>query len=275
MWRDMLKRGIHVLQMPDMNTVGASLPAAMAVPCSPWPAGHGVAATMLACAGDDGSGEARDSDHLKARIAELEAELARAELLMRETNHRAKNAFATISSLVAMELTDVRDPQARKVLQLTQERLAAVALVHEALQGKNDDAMLDLGALLHRLITAVAFSMGAEGRGIQVRVAAPSVPVDASRAVALALVANELVTNALKYAFIGRTGGYVELALRKSTGKLLLRVRDDGIGVRDHRRKADGTGLGLVRRLAEQIGARIRFGHRDGTTVTVSIPYAG
>jgi two-component sensor histidine kinase len=241
--------------------------------------------TALACAAtDDGGGESEEAA-LRARIAELEAELGRTELLLRETNHRAKNAFATIASLVAIELADIRDPQAREVLQLTQERLAAVALVHHALQGKSDDAVLDLGALLHRLGTSTAFSMGADEHGIEVRITAQPVPVEANHAVSLALIANELLTNALKYAFAGRTEGIVELALRKHAGKLLLRVRDNGIGVggvgvagagagvAGGRRPAGGTGLTLVHRLAEQIGARVRFGGRNGTSVTVSIPH--
>lgn len=276
MWRDMLRRSVNVLQMPFPHpAVGAAAVAGRLpgfVARHPWPP------VMVACAAGPGSGEhdggAGDSDHLKARIAELEAELTRTELLLRETNHRAKNAFATISSLVAMELTDIRDPQAREVLQLTQERLAAVALVHEALQGKDEDAVLDLGALLHRLCSAAAFSMGADEHGIALRVTVDAVPVEASQAVTLALIANELVTNALKYAFPGRNAGCVDVALRRRGGRLLLWVCDDGIGVANHYGSTGGTGLTLVRRLAEQIGARLRFGGRDGTTVTVSIPYA-
>ncbi|WP_448188624.1 sensor histidine kinase [Azospirillum sp. sgz301742] len=270
MWRDLFRRGVEraVAQFPS------------AVATAPFPAVdgdwavalfRGRALAALACTPMGDGGE--DAAALRARIAELEAELGRTELLLRETNHRAKNAFATIASLVAIELADIRDPQAREVLQLTQERLAAVALVHQALQGKSDDAVLDLGALLHRLGTATAFSMGADERGIEVRIAAQAVPVEANQAVSLALVANELLTNALKYAFAGRTEGVVELALRKRAGKLLLRVRDNGVGVAGGRRSSAGTGLSLVRRLAEQVGARLRFGGRDGTSVTVSIPY--
>lgn len=256
MWRDLLRRAVAPFPLP----VAA-------------PAGIAGAGWALACSAASGNGEEPETAALRARVAALEAELARTELLLRETNHRAKNAFATIASLVAIELAEIRDPRAREVLQLTQERLSAVALVHQALQGRSDDTVLDLGALLRRLGGAVAFSMGADERGIEVRVAAPAVPVEAGQAVTLALVANELLTNALKYAFAGRSEGCVELTLRRSTGKLLLRVKDDGIGAPAGRR-AGGTGLGLVRRLAEQIGARVRFGSRGGTSVTVSIPDA-
>ena len=277
MWRDLFRRGVEcaVAQFPTATAHTPSLAL-----CGDWPVAslRGRAMTALACtAPGDGGEEAEEAAALRARIAELEAELGRTELLLRETNHRAKNAFATISSLVAIELADIRDPQAREVLQLTQERLAAVALVHQALQGKSDDAVLDLGALLHRLGTATAFSMGADEHGIEVRIAAQSVPVEANQAVSLALMANELLTNALKYAFAGRSEGVVELALRKRAGKLLLRVRDNGngggVGLAGGRRPACGTGLTLVRRLAEQVGARLRFGGRGGTSVTVSIPY--
>lgn len=257
MWRDLFRRTVAPFPVA----------AAAGTPGSAW---------LLACAAADGGNNGDDPENaaLRARIAALEAELNHAELLLRETNHRAKNALATIASLVAIELADIRDPQAREILQLTQERLSAVALVHQALQGKGGDAVLDLGALLHRLGSATAFSMGADERGIEVRVAAQTVPVEAGQAVSLALIANELLTNALKYAFAGRSGGCVELTLRRRTGKLLLRVKDNGIGAAPApgRRTAGGTGLTLVRRLAEQIGARVRFGSRGGTSVTISIP---
>ncbi|PWC43451.1 sensor histidine kinase [Azospirillum sp. TSO22-1] len=258
MWRDLLRRAVAPFPLPAAA-----------------PAGTAGSAWALACAAaGNGGDDESETAALRARVAALEAELGRAELLLRETNHRAKNAFATIASLVAIELADIRDPKAREVLQLTQERLSAVALVHQALQGSSEDAVLDLGALLKRLGGAVAFSMGAEERGIEVRIATQPVPVEAGAALTLALVANELLTNALKYAFTGRSGGCVELTLRRRAGRLLLRVKDDGIGSAPApgRRGAAGTGLTLVRRLAEQLGARVRFGGRDGTSVTVSIP---
>ena len=273
MWRELFQRA--VAQFP-----GAAIPAlTMAAGSAPAPspdwtvaALRGRARTALACAAvAPVGGDSEDAEALRARVAQLEAELARTELLLRETNHRAKNAFATIASLVQIELADIHDPQAREVLQLTQERLSAVALVHQALQGKSDDAVLDLGALLQRLSTATAFSMGAEERGIEVRVAVQPAPVEATQAVALALIANELLTNALKYAFTGRSEGCIDVELRRRADRLLLRVRDNGVGT--SRRAAGGTGLGLVRRLAEQVSARVRFGGHGGTSATVSIPY--
>ncbi|HYG88623.1 MAG TPA: sensor histidine kinase [Azospirillum sp.] len=257
MWRELLRRA------------GAPFPFPVAAP-----AGTAGSAWALACAAAGDNGDESETAALRARVAALEAELGRAELLLRETNHRAKNAFATIASLVAIQMADVRDPQAREVLQLTQERLSAVALVHQALQGRSEDAVLDLGALLQRLGGAVAFSMGAEERGIEVRIAAQPVPVEAGAAVTLALIANELLTNALKYAFAGRSEGCVDLTLRRRAGRLLLRVQDNGVGAAPApgRRGTGGTGLTLVRRLAEQVGARLRFGSRGGTSVTVSIP---
>lgn len=292
MWRDLFRRGVEcaVAQFP-IATAHVPYPAPAVGGDWAMASLRGRAMTALTCTtADDGGGESEDAAALRARIAELEAELGRTELLLRETNHRAKNAFATIASLVAIELADIRDPQAREVLQMTQERLAAVALVHHALQGKSDDAVLDLGALLHRLGTSTAFSMGADERNIEVRITAQPVPVEANHAVSLALIANELLTNALKHAFAGRKEGIIELALRKHAGKLLLRVSDNGVGVggvgvggagvagagagvAGGRRAAGGTGLTLVHRLAEQIGARVRFGGRNGTSVTVSIPH--
>ncbi len=277
MWRDLIRRGVEraVAQFPGPLALGAG--PALALPWTLAPRhARTTVAMVCAAAGNGSDDDSEDPAVLRARIAALETELGRTELLLRETNHRAKNAFATIASLVQIELADIHDPQAREVLQLTQERLAAVALVHQALQGQSDDAVLDLGALLQRLGAATAFSMGAEERGVEVRIAAQPAPVEANQAVNLALIANELLTNALKYAFTGRDAGFVELALRPRAGTLLLRVRDNGIGsgVASGRRSEGGTGLTLVRRLAEQIGARVRFGHRGGTSVTVSIPYA-
>lgn len=218
------------------------------------------------CDGEDARGELA---RLRARVAELETEIHRKDLLLRDTNHRAKNAFATISSLIAMEMAGVRDARARGILELTQERLAAVALVHEALQGKSDSATLDLGALLPRLGEALAFSMGAQERGIDLHVQAPAMLVDAGTAVSIALIANELMTNAFKYAFPDRAAGRIELSLRLRGGRLVLRVRDDGVGAPDATQGA-GTGLGLVHALAGQSDGRVRL-VRCGTGGTAAI----
>lgn len=229
------------------------------------------------CAASSGSEAGDEADprgeiaRLRARVAELETALVRKDLLLRDTNHRAKNAFATMSSLIALELADVRDAQAREILELTQERLGAVALVHQMLQGKDDGATLDLGALLRQLGEALAVSMGAEERGIEIRIHAESAPVDAGTATSLALIANELTTNAFKYAFPDRAGGCIELSLRRRAGHLVLRVRDDGVGTPDCQR-AGGTGLTLVNALAAQTGARLRFAKtRLGTAAVVRL----
>ncbi|HYE50187.1 MAG TPA: sensor histidine kinase [Azospirillaceae bacterium] len=209
---------------------------------------------------------------LRAELAALRRELARKDVLLRELAHRAQNGPEALAALIAQEVRQVRDPAARAALEMAGDRVAALARVHELLARHEQEARVALCPVLRELFQALGRALSAEDRRIAISVGGLAPPLPAERALPLALIAHELVANALRYGFRGRAGGRVEVQLREREGGLVLTVRDDGIGISEKTLRTGSTGLWLVRALAAQIEADVQFRREDGTVVTVAVP---
>lgn len=102
--------------------------------------------------------------------------------------------------------------------------------------------------------------------------------LDASTAQALGLIANEAVTNALKYAFPSGRPGMVRMVLARDGSEAVMRIEDNGIGLAAcPRLERNGAGMLLVRRLASQIGGAVTVGAGGdgvGTVLTVAFPHS-
>jgi len=214
----------------------------------------------------------REIVRLQAENAGLRADVERKELLLRALAHQAGSTSAGMASLLAAQLRQTRDPVARATLELTHEKLAALARVQRLLAGQATLGPVDLLALLRTLATALGDALDARARHIQVRVGGLGVVVPAALASTAALIASELAANALRYAFRGRPGGTVELLLRREGSVLHLCVQDDGVGLSDKTLKQDGTGLWLVRSLAFEAGATLTIRREAGTAFHIAFP---
>jgi two-component sensor histidine kinase len=110
------------------------------------------------------------------------------------------------------------------------------------------------------------------GPQVRLEVDADEAFLKPDQAIPLALIANETLTNALKYAFPNRQSGRIDVTFHHTSRNLLrMSIRDDGIGLPDERRTGS-LGLTLVHSLAEQIGGGAVVSSERGTTVVVSIP---
>lgn len=194
---------------------------------------------------------------LRLALRQRQALLERQELLLKEIHHRVRNSLQLIGSVVGLQLRQVTDPAARSVLGDTGRRIRSVAAVHERLHRADRLDVVDLGAFLAELVEDLRAS-APPGVALTLRVV-PGARVPIGLAVSLALLVNELVTNALKYAYPEGVGGGVEVALdRAGEGRLALSVRDRGRGLPPGF-TAEGRSLGmrLVSALAGQLGGAL------------------
>lgn len=202
------------------------------------------------------------------RQARRESELH--ETLLRELHHRVKNSLATVLALTRLR-PHSGDGHADRVLE---QRVFALAKVHDLLHVSGFLSRLDVAAFIEMLCASPAIVPPDAPARVAVQV--EPVEVDVERATPLALVATELVTNALRHAFPGGRRGRVEVVLRAPAepgGMASLTVRDDGIGLPAERwPQSRRSGLGLVERLAHQMGGRVATEGAPGLTVTVSFP---
>jgi PAS domain S-box-containing protein len=197
-----------------------------------------------------------------ARTAELEAANARLteldrerEMLMVEVNHRAKNSLTIAASLLAMQRRRHTDPLVTVPLEETEDRIRAMARVHDLLSKSESAQRVNVATYIVDLCEALTTIMEHDGRiRLEARVE-DGILVDADTAVPLGMVLTELVTNAVKYAFPApRTGAITAHARRRHCGRVELVIEDDGVGASGFREGA--LGMGLVRSLVQQIKAR-------------------
>jgi PAS domain S-box-containing protein len=211
----------------------------------------------------------------KRAEAALRASLAEKDTLLREVHHRVKNNLQVVSSLLALQSSALRDEALRALLDESQNRVRAMAMVHEQLYQSKDLAQLDMSAHLRSLCALVAQSHRSRVTATIVTPAAALVPLDT--AVPLGIVINELLSNAYKHAFPEDAPGNVSVACSWEDGSLVLCVEDDGVGLRDDFDSASAKTLGLriVRGLVDQLGGELEFRREHGTKVTVRVPAPG
>ncbi|WP_420393607.1 sensor histidine kinase [Acuticoccus sp.] len=195
-------------------------------------------------------------------IHETEAELRRAvdarDALLAEVNHRVKNSLQLVTSVLRLEASGARGTGAEVRLEAAAARIQAIAAVHARLYHTDDVRTVELKDFLLDFCRQLAFSAGGDERGVEVVVEAAPVRVATDKAIVLALIVNELVTNAFKHAF-GTAGGTVRVTLDRSDGTGILTVEDDGDGTgispEGNPVPSSGLGRGLVTTLSRQVAA--------------------
>jgi two-component sensor histidine kinase len=195
-------------------------------------------------------------------IAEREVRAARdrAEMLLREVNHRVANSLQLVASLVSMQKGIVADQGARDALVETQSRIAAIAQIHRRLYTSVDVTSVEMDAYLCGLVEELDQAMRATGAQSALRVIAEPVEVPTDKAISLGVIVVELVTNAIKYAYPDRGGGEVRILLSRNGDGISLAVEDDGVGF-DVKTAPQGSGLGgrIVSAMAANLRANLCF----------------
>jgi PAS domain S-box-containing protein len=210
---------------------------------------------------------------LEAVNARLSALVTEREMLLVEVNHRAKNSLAIAASLLAIQGRRQPDPAVRALFEEAQDRLNAMARVHDLLSKSEKAQQVDVSVYVADLCEALRPITENDDRiRLEARMG-DGILVDADTAVPLGIVLTELITNAVKYAFpTPRSGTILVQARRSRPGWIELVVRDDGIGMSSLREGS--LGYGLVRSLVQQIRGEIDVRSNAGLTVTISFPEA-
>jgi two-component system, sensor histidine kinase PdtaS len=190
------------------------------------------------------------------------------DLLLRELGHRTKNNLAMAMSMLSMQASLKSNVETRRALEKAVARLHAIASAHEHFQPFGHRGRVEMRAYLGQLCGHLGDALR-DVRPIAVKVEACELYLPSEQAVALGLIVNELVTNSLKHAFPADRAGTVRVVLSAQPDLTLL-VCDDGVGCMA---PVAGVGTRLVQLLAQQLGARISWGHAEpGCQVRVDLP---
>jgi PAS domain S-box-containing protein len=204
----------------------------------------------------------------------IDAQLAEKEVLLREIHHRVKNNLQIIGSLIHLQSQSIRDPAIVEALNDTQNRVRAIALVHERLHMSKDLARVDFGAYVRYLGSNLFAFYQKDPSAIRMVYEAEKVIIDIDTAAPLGLIFNELISNMLKYAFPDGRMGECTISAHREEKNLVLKICDDGVGMpADFDWNTSPTlGLKLVHLLVEQLKGTISLDTVNGTCFTLTIP---
>jgi two-component sensor histidine kinase len=185
-----------------------------------------------------------------------------------EANHRIANSLQLLSALLASQGREVCDPVARRALETSVQRIAAIAGVHRQLYLSDDRHGLDVRVYLADLIAGLRESFCGEGRRRHILLEAESVRVPCEFATNLGVVVTELIINACKYAYADDQPGDIRIMLRTDrSGRFDLEVRDDGKGRPADAVGARGMGARILELMARRLGTEGGYAERaDGTS---------
>ena len=203
--------------------------------------------------------------------AALSAALAAKEVLLQEVHHRVKNNLQIISSLLNLQTESLPDI-AQRALEDSQRRIRSMALVHEQLYGGTDPGELDFADYVRSLTSDLMNAYRGGLERVRLRLELEPVLLGVSQAISCGLILNELVTNALKYAFPGSRTGEVLVELYGQGGKVELRVADDGVGFPPgfDWTQSHSLGLRIVALLTHQLSGILRNDPAAGTGFTLT-----
>jgi two-component sensor histidine kinase len=211
------------------------------------------------------------AENLARRTTALEASVIEREALIKEVHHRVKNNLQIITSLLNLQGKALRDPVARRGLAEAQTRINALALVHRGIYETADLRSVEARGFLSGLCQLLRDAMGLRGAAIVLGIEAPAQSLRQEKAVPLALLVTEAVTNALKHGFPEGRSGHVEVTLTRTGLDGHLEIRDDGVGLPELPSKG-GIGRSLMAQFARQLGGTLQIVRQNGTVVSVAMP---
>jgi len=222
---------------------------------------HGVEQGVV-CVGHDLTNRKQAEQRLRAMLLEKEA-------LLMEVHHRVKNNLQVISSLLKFQSNYVTDESALRMFDESQGRIRSIALVHEKLYRSLDLARVDSAEYIRDLVVQLFRLYHIPPTDVTLEMDVDEVMLDLDTAIPCGLIINELVSNALKHAFLEGREGKVRVSLQSRGGQLALTVSDDGVGLPDDfdYRSARSMGLQLINTLVEQLEGTLLVDSTEKGTV--------
>ena len=179
----------------------------------------------------------------RAQIEQFESQIRDRDMLMRELQHRVKNNLQLITALIRLEARSAAEGETVALARLA-SRIDALTVLYRTLSAENAPAEIDLGQYLSDVATSVMDVNAIPGVEIDIEVG--FCPLSINVAMPAGLLINEMLTNALKYAFAGRSGGRLKLICTSEGGRVTVIVSDDGVGLGEHQEWPSPRKLGAL-----------------------------
>jgi len=219
------------------------------------------------------AGTPTDITERKAAEQRVAALLKEKDLILREVHHRIKNNLATVRSLLSLQADNLQDTVCSDALREAAGRVYSMALLYNKLFTTDNYDTVSLADYIPDLAPRIIADFpGSERIRLDLRVA--DIVLGAKPLVNLGIILNELLTNAMKYAFVGRDAGTILVEIAALDGKIRCVVADDGVGLDLSAATKQQTGFGctLIQALCDQLHGTIRMDGSKGLRVELEFP---
>lgn len=222
-------------------------------------------------------GLARNITDRKKAEEQIKASLKEKEILLKEIHHRVKNNLQIIKSLLNLQVRTIHDEELQRLFSDSQDRIRAIALIHEKLYQSKDLSRIDFSEYIKTMAEELYRTHINNRDRIRLHTELESILLNIQQALPCGLILNELLTNTFKYAFPSGWDkqGEIRISLQKKNTTLILTVSDNGIGIPDtiSLHESDSLGFQLIKMLAvDQLDGEIEVHRNKGATVTLKIP---
>lgn len=202
----------------------------------------------------------------------LKKSLKEREILLSEIHHRVKNNLAIISALINMQIENLKEDSSKQIFEETKNRIYAMALIHNLLYQNNSFVKIDFVQYMDKFCSNIIKSYQNKSF-IKIDQQIEDVEVDLKMAIPLALIMNELVTNAFKHAFKDQNSGNITVGIKKiENNQLKFWVTDNGVGMQEELINSNSMGMNIVKALVEQIDGKLTYENNGGSQFVIMLP---
>lgn len=223
----------------------------------------------------------KENEELKKKIKEgritqqqMVQSLSEKETLLSEIHHRVKNNLQTVSSLLSLQSSIIKDEKVRQIFKAGQNRIRSMVLIHERLSLSGDHNKTEMSKYIKSLGRDLCISYNVKPDQVNIAYNLTPLSLQIDHAIICGLIINELLSNSLKHAFPGNTKGEISVEMESADNKCILAIRDNGIGFPKELdfRSTTSIGLRVVTSLTEQLNGKILMNNGKGTEFKLSFP---
>ncbi len=219
------------------------------------------------------SGIGHDITIKKEAEEKIKQSLSEKDVLLKEVHHRVKNNLQVISSILNLQSSYTSDKKVIDLLKESQNRIKTMSFIHESLYQAKNFSTVNFGEYIHQLTSNLFLSYGPQGNKVALKRKIKNVVLNLDLAIPCGLIVNELVSNALKYAFVDNKSGELTISLDEDKKKgIKICVSDNGSGLskKINFRNTKTLGLQLVIVLVNQLKGKIQLDNKKGAKFTIT-----
>lgn len=214
----------------------------------------------------------RTIERMQVLVDEKDRLLEQKKVLAEELQHRVRNNLQLVYGMLSKQMDDTPDKAGQRGIKAISRRVSTLAQVYDHLLGREMTRTTDFGGYIKSLCINLAEIQGGASDGVTLACDSDAIVLDLDVVTALGIVVAEVVTNSYDHAFPGGRRGSILVSVRCADSDFAtMRISDDGIGF-SPKAESKRHGLGLVRRLVEQVRGTVTVNSDRGTVWTIQIP---